>query len=294
VTDHWARWVLTGRDGGDQEVLRRRSVENDPCRDRILHNAGIGEGDVVLDVGTGSGFLAFAALDKVGAAGRVVFADISADLLDVCARRAEETGVRDRCQFVRASADDLAALPSRSVDVVVSRSVIMYLARKDRVFEEYHRVLRPGGRMSCFEPINSFGYPEPPHLLLGLDVGPVARLAVKVKRAFSPPGDSDHFSTVDFDQKDLLGYAERAGFGELRLDFHARRNVREPLLTDDWEVLSKVSPNPLAPTLGDAVDQALTADEQREFIAYLRAYLAEATSTIRTDAHAYLWAVGQQ
>jgi ubiquinone/menaquinone biosynthesis C-methylase UbiE len=49
------------------------------------------------------------------------------------------------------------------VDAVTTRSVLIYVKDKRRASEEFHRVLKPGGRLSIFEPINSFTYPEPPH-----------------------------------------------------------------------------------------------------------------------------------
>lgn len=284
--DRWAAWVLRGRDGADADVLSRRLPAVNECRDRILDGARIAAGHTVLDVGTGSGLLASAALDRVGPAGRVIFCDISAELLATCERLAAPDA--DRCSFVRAAADDLSGIPDGGVDAVVNRSVLMYVVRKDRALREYHRVLRPGGRMSFYEPINSFAYPEPPHLLLGVDVAPVAKLAARVKLRFSPPGAGDHFPMLDFDHHDLLRLAEQAGFTELELRYEARFNVREPLLTDDWDVFRKMSPNPLAPSLGEAVEQALTPDEQGRFVAHMRERLAADPTGVMSSAVAYL------
>jgi arsenite methyltransferase len=53
----------------------------------VLERAAIRAGDVVLGVGAGDGLIGFGALEQVGAPGRVIFSDISADLLDECRRR---------------------------------------------------------------------------------------------------------------------------------------------------------------------------------------------------------------
>lgn len=137
-------------------------------RGRVLDNGEVRPGDLVLDVGCGDGWIAFAGLDRVGPGGRVVFADVSQDLVDHCRTLAEELGVLARCDFVRASADELP-LADASVDVVTTRSVLIYLDRagKERALREFHRVLRPGGRLSIAEPINAFGYPEPEGWLMG-------------------------------------------------------------------------------------------------------------------------------
>ena len=117
-------------------------------RDGVLDRASIGEGDVVLDLGTGSGLIGFGALDLVGDTGQVIFSDISAELLDECRRRA---GDDKRCSFVEMPAGELDPIADASVDVVTTRSVLMYLADKRAAFTEIARVLRPGGRFLCLE-----------------------------------------------------------------------------------------------------------------------------------------------
>jgi ubiquinone/menaquinone biosynthesis C-methylase UbiE len=58
---------------------------------------------------------------------------------------------------VKANAEDLVEVDDGSIDVVTTRSVLIYVVDKARAFEEFLRVLRPGGRVSLFEPINRFG-----------------------------------------------------------------------------------------------------------------------------------------
>jgi ubiquinone/menaquinone biosynthesis C-methylase UbiE len=88
-------------------------------------------------------------------------ADISQELLDVSQELARELNTLERCEFVFTGAEDLSPLSDHSVDVVTTRSVVIYVAEKQRAFDEFHRVLRPGGRLSIFEPINRFSFPEP-------------------------------------------------------------------------------------------------------------------------------------
>ena len=117
---------------------------------------------------------------------------------------AQEMGVADRCEFLLASADDLSGVEDDSVDVVTTRSVLIYVEDKRRAFEEFFRVLKPGGRVSIFEPINSFKQPEPPHLFLGYDVTPVQELAKKVMAVFERIQPVDTDPMLDFDERDLL------------------------------------------------------------------------------------------
>ena len=64
-----------------------------------------------------------------------------------------------RCEFLLASADDLSVV-DESVNVLMTRSTLIYLHDKARTLREFFRVLRRGGRLSMFEPINSFAWPE--------------------------------------------------------------------------------------------------------------------------------------
>src|SRR6266571_4128171 len=169
LRDQWAEWLLERRHGGDAALLEQQLPELYAFRDSVLANAAIAEGDVVLDVGAGNGLLGFGALDKVGPHGKVIFSDISEDLLSECRRLAEELGQLERCRFLRAAADDLP-LDDASVDVVTTRSVLIYLMNKRPAFDEFFRVLRPGGRLSIFEPINIFGHEERRRRYYGVDV----------------------------------------------------------------------------------------------------------------------------
>lgn len=128
--DKWAQWLLHKRHGGDNEVQKTQLAFLEEIRDKVLQNAKIVEGNTVLDIGTGDGLIAFGALDKVGKQGKVIFSDISQDLLDHCRSLSEEIGVIDHCQFLDASADNLARCGDASVDVVTTRSVLIYIEEK--------------------------------------------------------------------------------------------------------------------------------------------------------------------
>jgi ubiquinone/menaquinone biosynthesis C-methylase UbiE len=269
--DRWAAWILERRFGGDPEQAERTLHELGRVRERVLEGAAIREGDIVLDVGAGDGLIAFGALPLVGESGKVIFADVSQDLLDVSRSLASELEVGNRCEFVLARAEDLAPLADESVDVVTTRSVVIYVKEKQRAFDEFHRVLKPGGRLSIFEPINSFSSPEHEGRFCGFDVGPVADLAEKVKSAEQRLADDA--TLVDFDERDLITFAERAGFRSVELMYEARveRDARPCWLADvGWDIFLRIAPNPLAPTFGELVDRALTREEAERFMGHLK------------------------
>jgi arsenite methyltransferase len=285
--DKWAQWLLVGRHGGDPEVLERWLPELHETRDRVLDNAAIEGGSTLLDVGAGNGLIGFGAVDRVGESGRVIFSDVSDDLLAECRRIAEEAGVAAQCEFVRASADDLGPIRDASVDVVTTRSVLIYLSDKRPAFREMFRVLRPGGRISLFEPINRFGKPEPDHLFYGFDVPRVRHLAAKIKARHRA---LDEHPLTNFDEHDLFQFAEDAGFVDIVLDYRAELRPWDLEVTD-WDVLMRVSGNPLDPSLGDEIAEALTPSEQAEFEAHLRPLVESGAPRIGHSARAFLRAV---
>ena len=284
--DRWASWLLEHRHGGDPEELARQLPNLEEFRRRVLENAEVREGDVVLDVGTGDGLIGFGALELVGEGGRVIFSDVSEDLLDECRRIADELGEASRCEFLRASADDLP-LPDTSVDVATTRSVLIYLMDKRPAFVELHRVLKPGGRLSIFEPINIFGNETYRERYWGLDVSPVEHLAEKVRAQWKEPHEHP---LLNFDERDLLRFAEEAGFGEIRMDYRAEIK-QEPHWAKSWDTLKNYSGNPLDPTLGEEIAAALEGDERAEFEAHLQAELARRPLVPMRMASVYLRAV---
>ena len=269
--------MLQRRDGGSEDLRERFAPQLAAFRDGVLDRAAIVEGDVVLDVGTGTGLVGLGALDRVGPTGRVVFSDVSAALLDECRRHADP----ERSTFVRADADDLGAIPDGSVDVVTTRSVLIYVTRKAAAFAELHRVLRPGGRLSIFEPINSFAAGRRRDALFGLDLSAVADLVAKVLAAYGQGDDR----MLGFDERDLVRWAGEAGFAEVRLDYRAEIDVPGPPVAD-WAALKRTAPNPLAPTYAEAMRAALTPAECDRLDAHVRSL--EGTPTRHTAASAYL------
>jgi arsenite methyltransferase len=255
-TDVWAEWLRSRRSGGSEEQRRLLLEQLAPVRDKILDDAEVGPGDTLLDVGCGDGLVGLGALER-GAA--VIFSDLSDACLDDCRAIA---GARAR--YVRASATDLGDLEA---DVVTTRSVLIYVDEKQRAFDEFFRVLRPGGRLSIFEPINRFGSEERRRTFGGFDVDGVEDLT---RRLWPGQEDGVNRAMLDFDERDLLAFAERAGFTELRLDYRAEVGRDVYGGTRDWDTFVNSSPNPLVPTLAESMADRLDPDEIERVTAKLR------------------------
>jgi arsenite methyltransferase len=292
--DPWAQWLLHRRFGGSLSQKKGMLERLSKVRNRVLQQAKLREGESVLDVGCGNGLIAFGALDSVGEQGKVIFSDISQDLLDHCRSLAQEMQVLDRCQFLCTSAEDLSMLESQSVDVVTVRSVLIYVKEKQQAFQHFYRVLRPNGRLSLFEPINRFAYPEPPHRFAGYDVTPVMSLAQKVLTSYKGSHSIEDDPMMDFDERDLFRFAEQAGFSEVHLGLQG--TLMPGTLGDaegeehHWETFLKSSSTPLAATFEEAMQQTLTADEVEQLTAYLRPRVEKNQREERSSV-VYLWAV---
>jgi arsenite methyltransferase len=267
-TDVWAAWLRTFRDGGSGALRAENLAHLATFRDRILDRADIRPGDTVLDVGTGQGLLGLAALERTGKRGRVIFSDISQPALDDCRAEVEAMAASDQATFIRTSATDLSAVASESVDVLVERAVLLFIEDRRRALDEYHRVLKPGGRLSLGEPINSWMSADQPGYVRGYDVTDVIDLERKLhetQRAASATNKDDVL--CGFDDRDLVAVTRAAGF--LRVEAQTDLALAPPPVRDDLDVFLDTAPNPLASSIRALMNAALTEDEAVRFTAAL-------------------------
>lgn len=124
-----------------------------PAALQVLDDVPVSAGDPspfdLLDLGTGTGVLAVAALERWPGA-RVVGIDPSSHMLELAveAARRRSLELASRLRTVVASADRMP-LADRSIDVATSSFVIQLVPNRARALREVLRVLRPGGRFAC-------------------------------------------------------------------------------------------------------------------------------------------------
>ena len=264
--DRWAEWLAERRFGGDAEARSEMLARLALVRDEVLDRAELREGETLLDVGCGEGLIGFGALER--GAGAVVFSDVSTDLLDFCREAAADLGVLDRCRFLEAAADDLGPIDDDSVDIVTTRSVLIYVKEKAAAFGEFARVLRPGGRISLHEPINRFhSVTHAEDRFGGYSLDGLAEIGGKLSALFLSLQPPQTDPMLDFDERDLLRLAEEAGFFPIELLLRA---VIESMPAREWDVFLDSAGNPNIPTVREAMEQVLTADERDRLTAHLR------------------------
>jgi len=132
-----------GSDRTELDRLNRQGAVLAPTTRMILMAAGIGPGMRVLDLGTGTGDVAFVAAELVGPEGEVVGVDHSAEALAAAAARAEHRGLTN-VSFVRGDLHDPVAAVA-PFDAIVTRLVLMYLPDPVAVLRTQATLLRPGG-----------------------------------------------------------------------------------------------------------------------------------------------------
>src|ERR1039458_3293459 len=112
--------------------------------------AALKPGETVLDLGSGGGFDVFIAGRKVGATGRAIGVDMTAEMLGKARKNIatyrERTGL-DNVEFRLGEIEHLPVADNR-VDVIISNCVINLSPAKPQVWREIARVLKPGGRVA--------------------------------------------------------------------------------------------------------------------------------------------------
>ncbi len=131
----------------DDEMVRRieavyRTEDAIRRRRAIAEALRLQNGERVIDIGTGPGFVACEMADAVGRAGEVLGIDGSEAMLQLARQRCAE---KPQVQFKTGDATQLP-VPAASFDVAVSIQVYEYVRNVDAALAEMHRVLRPGGR----------------------------------------------------------------------------------------------------------------------------------------------------
>jgi SAM-dependent methyltransferase len=121
-----------------------------PATQRLARLAELTPGTRVLDVGGGLGGPARTLVAEFGC--QVALVDPTESYLEAGRMLTERLGLADRLTHRLGSALDLP-VDDGSFDVVWTQNSGMQIADKAGLYAEFHRVLRPGGRLAIQEPM---------------------------------------------------------------------------------------------------------------------------------------------
>jgi ubiquinone/menaquinone biosynthesis C-methylase UbiE len=136
---HEATWSRADAVAVLENPERRR--DQDPVA--LWRRVGLKSGDVVVDVGAGSGFFAFPAASVVGPEGKVYAVDVSAELVEMVREKAEAGKVRNLESVL--STPKHIPIEEAVSDVALLANVLHGIPPES--VREAVRLLRPGGRL---------------------------------------------------------------------------------------------------------------------------------------------------
>ncbi len=110
-----------------------------------LATSSVKEGDVVLDLGCGTGLDLLLAAEKVGVEGSVIGIDMNEDMLKKAQENVDKSGFGNI--ELRKGMIESLPIDSESIDWVISNCVINLSPDKEKAFTEIARVLKPNGQM---------------------------------------------------------------------------------------------------------------------------------------------------
>ncbi|HEY5602804.1 MAG TPA: methyltransferase domain-containing protein [Gammaproteobacteria bacterium] len=105
----------------------------------------ISKGDVIVDIGSGSGTDVLISSLLTGAGGKVYALDMTEAMREKLRTNVKKALARN-IEIIEAEAEDIP-LPDASIDVVTSNGVLNLVPDKKKAFQEIFRILKPGGRV---------------------------------------------------------------------------------------------------------------------------------------------------
>jgi ubiquinone/menaquinone biosynthesis C-methylase UbiE len=129
--------------------LERPEREKEEHTSKLLPPLKIKPGDVVADIGAGSGYYTFRLAELVGAKGKVHAVDIQPEMLDLIRERARARKL-PQVAPVRGTETD-PKLPAESVDLILMVDVYHEFSHPWEMTAALVKALKPGGRLVFVE-----------------------------------------------------------------------------------------------------------------------------------------------
>ena len=178
-----------------------------------IEQAAVRRGHKVLDLAGGTGDLAREFARRVGGSGRVVLADINADMLAEGRRRLVDAGVSGNLSIAQVDAEQLP-FASSSFDCVSIAFGLRNVTDKDAALRSMHRTLKPGGKVLVLEFSRPAELVRPAYDLYSFKVLPlIGKLVAGDAASYQYLAESIRMHP---DQETLLEMMREAGFEKCR------------------------------------------------------------------------------
>ncbi len=129
--------------------LDRPEREKEEQPTKLMDALKLHEGDVVADIGAGSGYFSFRLANRVGAKGKVLAVDIQQEMLDLISERMKARKVKNIEPILGAISDP--KLPPAGVDLILMVDVYHEFSHPFEMTEAMVKGLKPGGRLVFVE-----------------------------------------------------------------------------------------------------------------------------------------------
>ncbi len=275
---NWTQWLSQTRFASLSEAQREQTLNwLQVVGDIIINNARIKQGETVIDIGTGTGLLAFKALESLNGTGCVIFSDKFQDCLDSCQEFINSANIQGNYRMLQSPADKID-LPDESVDKAVMRSVLVHIVDKQSAISEICRVLKKGGRFSFFEPIirSNTRYSE---LVNPANIRNFEAFKEVENKIMTDATDS----LCNFDENTIAENLDKAGFSDGQIDLNNVESsyvVSAPMV-DQW---FDNPPAPDRPTTRERYLKYFSPEDVNNYISDLKNDLTGRQITVVTRA----------
>lgn len=138
---------VMGHEAADWLDRPEREQEEQPGR--LLEALKLKDGDVVADIGAGSGYLSFRMAQRVAPHGKVMAVDIQPEMLDLIAKRSKERNVTNVFPVLGTIKDP--KLEPGSIDLEIMVDVYHEFDHPWEMMDAMVKALKPGGRVVFVE-----------------------------------------------------------------------------------------------------------------------------------------------